>query len=555
MASLPSGEGAKHFLPEQPLPPPKKRKQDETKTGIATKISDLESRIAQKQEEVNQKQEAVNQKQEEVNEKAATVDASRDARDSVSAEDLQTQLQLEREYSALKDELSALKDELLALERELLALERERSALKDELSALKIAFTEGRYFGLLNSYWKSEAVNVAQNAVYQQIKHCNYVRTEQEANEIQVRSYSGNKNYGGQNIYQQTREGAQDPQRHIVASKSARTSHQSQRDRDIRNTVWPTDIFGNMASHQDIANLLPAGKEDHKEWMHVAASLVGLRSTAPPNELKKAVRGFEARQEEKKKMDGTGVVHFVSAKLRMTLQQAYFDGEYPKAMLIPIMSLDTAKQWKGESYNALFTIGLPRMEVEKIEQQPNNGYSDVRMTSAMRSPFIRDATTSEVEEARNTLIQATLVLRDLISSMDMDGNQTQDLNYSKNSVEGLKQAQFEAQKAECLLPQAINCETDRKPLCLVTFGAFDEVGAHPPPDPLILAYKSANVWGKMVGRRLLANGEPFDPNADMTEEDYMAELAFLEARSGFKRPETWEDLAAGLGQPDGFWEE
>jgi hypothetical protein len=53
-------------------------------------------------------------------------------------------------------------------------------------------------------------------------------------------------------------------------------------------------------------------------------------------------------------------------------------------------------------------------------------------------------------------------------------------------------------------------------------------------------------------RRLLANGENVDIHEDMSEGDYIAEVAFLNARCGYVKPQTWEELAAGLGQPYGY---
>jgi hypothetical protein len=99
----------------------------------------------------------------------------------------------------------------------------------------------------------------------------------------------------------------------------------------------------------------------------------------------------------------------------------------------------------------------------------------------------------------------------------------------------------------------VHSKEDRKPLCLVTFGDANEKSKHPPPDPLLLAYKAANIWGSMPhGFRLLANGEKPDLSDDMSEGDYLAEMAFLEARSYYAPTPTWIEFAVGLGQPNGY---
>jgi hypothetical protein len=47
--------------------------------------------------------------------------------------------------------------------------------------------------------------------------------------------------------------------------------------------------------------------------------------------------------------------------------------------------------------------------------------------------------------------------------------------------------------------------------------------------------------------RLLANGEEADTYDDMSEGDCQAEVAFLDARSGQFKPQSWSELAASLG--------
>ena len=66
------------------------------------------------------------------------------------------------------------------------------------------------------------------------------------------------------------------------------------------------------------------------------------------------------RKPKKERLDHTGVVHFVSNKIRMKNQKVYFDGRKPLVLLIPCMTLEQAKGWRGEKYTAVFLAGLPR---------------------------------------------------------------------------------------------------------------------------------------------------------------------------------------------------
>jgi hypothetical protein len=86
-----------------------------------------------------------------------------------------------------------------------------------------------------------------------------------------------------------------------------------------------------------------------------------------------------------------------------------------------------------------------------------------------------------------------------------------------------------------------------------TFGDANEEGKHPPPDPLLLAYKAANVWAKMTEKyRFFANGEKPDIYGDSSEGNYIAECAFYDGRRGYYKPHSREELGAGLGQPNGY---
>ena len=79
---------------------------------------------------------------------------------------------------------------------------------------------------------------------------------------------------------------------------------------------------------------------------------------------------------------------------------------------------------------------------------------------------------------------------------------------------------------------------------------------HSPPDPLLLAVKAALNWSTRVGQKLLAGGEyPDDDDYGDREDGYLdvlAEEQALELMKEMNRPKTWEDLACGLHQPNGY---
>ena len=117
-------------------------------------------------------------------------------------------------------------------------------------------------------------------------------------------------------------------------------------------------------------------------------------------------------------MAGTGVVHFISNKMRMTGQADHFDGEDACALLIPVMELSQAKSWQGEAYYALFVLGLPSDGQSSQIGIPNK-YTAVQLstTDVMDGGVVKDATNDQIEVARMTLIHAVLALRSLVSKM------------------------------------------------------------------------------------------------------------------------------------------
>ena len=89
-----------------------------------------------------------------------------------------------------------------------------------------------------------------------------------------------------------TREAAKAAGAELAGSDTTSHSASTQSKKELRDTVWPTDIFGNKDDRAEIVHLLPAGKEACKEWIHVAAAVVGLEEQSTTEEKKKATRGI-----------------------------------------------------------------------------------------------------------------------------------------------------------------------------------------------------------------------------------------------------------------------
>lgn len=87
----------------------------------------------------------------------------------------------------------------------------------------------------------------------------------------------------------------------------------------------------------------------------------------------------------------------------------------------------------------------------------------------------------------------------------------------------------------------------------VTFQAHAAGVGHPAPDPILVVAKAAAVWSRRQDQPLLAGGLVGDED-DRSSLSVLAEEQWLQQRQESLRPQTWEDLARGLHQENGYQE-
>ncbi|KAG7369593.1 hypothetical protein IV203_027339 [Nitzschia inconspicua] len=437
---------------------------------------------------------------------------------------------------------------------------------------LKIAYISGKYYAYTANVWKIEEVkrngnewqsflrSVRKNDAFK----CRYAETKSNSVELIT-----NDPYGI------TRYGAQNTNCAVTRSITAASSSTSQSEKIARDAVWPKDIFGRKPYSQHIAHLIPAGKSvSHKQWLNVAAAVLGIQNDADITVKKKAARGFiqeqtspveitqesgsnsDQRPNQQPKKPGTGVIHFVTNKIRLHNQEKTLDGKSdrkkPSLLIVPVLTLQGAKDWRGKGYSAICLAGYPRESV--FDDIDTKGvYNDIGLADSnlLTARHPRDAKPEEVSMASDLLRAAVLALQDMIGSLSED-----DLSYCENPNENvnkkpLREASEEAQKLLCKVPGQLPKHETEQPVCLITFGDHDNADMHPAPDPLLLVLKAANIFGIMAGMKMLANASS-DSDSDISIGDIIEEEAFLEAREQALRPKTWEDLARGLGQPNGY---
>ena len=358
--------------------------------------------------------------------------------------------------------------------------------------------------------------------------------------------------------------------------------------------IWPKDIFGNEVDvSAEVAHLLPAGKTSHEEWCGVAAAVLGLPRDSSINEQLMATRGVRKEEEDskvpvasrtrggqraagskvpppggrglkrkvsnisvaedasgdksqdtvrssvarKQLVDNTGVVHFVSNKIRLEQQGLLLDGGAPTLLIIPCMTVKDANKWNGDKYKAVVLAGLPGLDSIVPEAYsmayPGLSHEKIAARSARHANLNSDDARrcfdklglSQQQQkallttARQGLEEAVMGLTEFVKGAS--GNNQMPEELSKRFTDVLKDGVF-APKSIAKVPP--------KPVLIVEFGSLNNREVHPAPDPLLLLAKAANVWGKMVGVTILANGklEDEEDSASLDSLNEVAEADFLE---------------------------
>jgi len=253
-------------------------------------------------------------------------------------------------------------------------------------------------------------------------------------------------------------------------------------------------------------------------------------------------QGSSASRARKERIDLTGVVHFVSNKIRLADKKYLLDGNDPKMLIVPCMTLKEANEWRGQGYQAVVLAGLPNLTGSAppayrdydAEKLPARAFGRAAMNT---DAFLeRYADTQKVtpeqemkmlEKARIDLQEAVLGLAHYAKQMASDAK--------KGLLEGLQKSTIEAfESIGASLPKEAPVPkvhaNPKKPVLFVKFGSLQEVpkDLHPAPDPELLLSKAATIWGKMTNFAMIANGSVTDDEEEEDSLDEVAEEAFYE---------------------------
>jgi hypothetical protein len=334
------------------------------------------------------------------------------------------------------------------------------------------------------------------------------------------------------------------------------TSRGSHRNANLRNLIWPTDIFGQPGAGQ-LAHLIPASPQQATIYDDVATWALGLTPVTLAANIdvvptvdqlwaaKQRVIHGAKREENGRRIADTGLKHSKFNKIFVVNQGVMLDTE-ACLLIVPCLSLDGVRNWNGEGYDA---IVLPEIGVSSTFTI-QHVCASTGMTAEPPDIEATVATEVQVEEARSLLESVLCGLAfslannnrppDSISD-DMDELLTNSRNVIVNVVGGVTVPVARVHER--------NLNNDeRHPVRKITFGANGDTARHQAPDPLLLAVKAAVSWSKRNEQQLLAAGERPE---DIDILSLIEEERQVHQMSQALRPKTFDDLAAGLLQPNG----
>jgi len=327
---------------------------------------------------------------------------------------------------------------------------------------------------------------------------------------------------------------------------------------DVREELWPKDMFGNV-SNGDVAHLIPNAPgcakffADVGKWA-VAPSSIDLdelptscgcterswkkiRRETQAEDLEERrnlaiVMGIKRKNERKVKL--SSLKQHSLNKIRLNTQDTYLDA-YPCMLIIPLMTLEQVLNWDSQSYDVMvavdgFTGGKEQQLAKTVAKAVN------------LSPNV-DATKSECCHS-NEIDMACTLLGSVVLALAKNMKK-KPRKYFEGAEESSRHALLNTfdtiQRTNKIKVPARHRQNECDKVVRVSFGT-----AHQAPDPLLLAVKSAVVWSVRQGQRLLPACPP--PPDDWTELDYFYAELELGRRQAALRPKNRRDLAAALGQ-------
>jgi hypothetical protein len=332
---------------------------------------------------------------------------------------------------------------------------------------------------------------------------------------------------------------------------------------EILRQIWTADLLGTpgaFLTSDATASLVPRCHDKAALYYDVAICALGWDDGASWETLQKAIFGSRPTIKEKSEgageeeeevaaaaVEGTGIKNLVPNKLRLGYAMEVLERR-PCVLVVPVLDLDATKAWSGEAYQAIVLAGA--------WSDPDGGA--VSLESIGRGLGMwREAETAspaQVEQARSLLERVVLGLAHSLHrrlgrhESNLTGAQKRMLARRLEAFRTIPNEPESVYVPEAIPPPSSPTSEPLK-VRIVKFQSTDSTNGHPAPDPLLLVVRAAVNWSWRNHQKVLESGEPEPPIHPLEAQAIEEFLAWQDQQ---KRPQTLEEVAAGLQQPDGY---
>ena len=267
---------------------------------------------------------------------------------------------------------------------------------------------------------------------------------------------------------------------------------------NAKKKLWNVDIFArplDTTKGSGIAHLVPDASNDANEWYDVACWAMGIN---PENvdwaTVMRLLHGTEGN--DKKRVFGSGLRHFVANKARISDQERVLDEDDPQLLILPVRTRQQCLDWNGEEYEAIVLVGADKEGKGQTWATKTIGLTDIDNIEVF------DASETDLKIALLLLKEFLLALVQSLVNYDIPQipptatEETMKRMYAAKELRTDRRKLFIAAAEKELLPVPKVGNTGptekHRAICKIRF-SNDDSTLHPTPDPMLLAAQAAVV--------------------------------------------------------------
>ena len=284
----------------------------------------------------------------------------------------------------------------------------------------------------------------------------------------------------------------------------------------------------------EVAHLLPAAPNHAIEWYEVACWAMGCNpATTQWEKVFRLLHGTKSGNPPKR-LDGSGIRHFVANKARINQHERLLDEDDPQLLLLPILSLDQCLDWTGQDYDAILLLGTKKNKGGYVWAADALGIRKKQSKASHATKQELKAALALMRHMTYALVQSLVHLEPppVPSNADQDSRVAMEDAIQKrrdrldafNTI--MRTQTVQVPKKDCCFP--MDDENPFRGVCKISFSNDKGKSLHPPPDPLLLVAQAAVVFSVRRNFRLRASDvveEDYDWERDAMQFEYLEQMA------------------------------